>query len=172
MEGRIRWHRCRPCDCESAAATKKIICPNAEIKHENQNSIEKCRNNDVFSKKKKNHWRKCTRLSCQKMERLDELLYREEMMWLQRSRIMWLKEGNWNTQYFHKHAIWRARKNNIRRLQKADGSWCNTSILFPRSVYQRPHLVSTGCVGTNSLAMKKDWMHPSSMRKFRMPCFK
>jgi len=56
---------------------------------------------------------------------LDELLYREEMMWLQRSRITWLKEGDRNTKYFHHQAQWRARKNYIRRLKKEDGSWCS-----------------------------------------------
>lgn len=58
----------------------------------------------------------------EKMYMLDELLYREEMMWLQRSRIMWLKEGDQNTQYFHRKAVWRARKNLNRRLRKDDGS--------------------------------------------------
>lgn len=33
------------------------------------------------------------------MARMDELLYREELMWLQRSRINWLREDDWNTKY-------------------------------------------------------------------------
>jgi predicted RNA binding protein with dsRBD fold (UPF0201 family) len=44
-------------------------------------------------------------------DRMDELLYREEMMWLQRSRMAWLNEGDQNTSYFHKQAVWRAHKN-------------------------------------------------------------
>ena len=44
----------------------------------------------------------------QKMAQLDELLYREEMMWLQRSCITWLKEGERNTAYLHRRALWRA----------------------------------------------------------------
>src|SRR6266508_1198443 len=54
----------------------------------------------------------------------NELLYREEMMWLQRSRITWLKEGDRNTNYFHRKAVWWARKNKIVRLKTADGGWC------------------------------------------------
>ena len=58
-------------------------------------------------------------------DRMDELLYREEMMWLQRSRIAWLKEGDQNTSYFHRQAVWRARKNKIKKLKDSNGDWCD-----------------------------------------------
>jgi len=57
-------------------------------------------------------------------DRMDELLYRKEMMWLQRSRIAWLKEGDQNTSYFHKQAVWRAHKNKIKKLKDPSGDWC------------------------------------------------
>jgi hypothetical protein len=31
---------------------------------------------------------------------MNELLYKEEMMWLQRSRVTWVKEGYGNTNFF------------------------------------------------------------------------
>jgi hypothetical protein len=56
-------------------------------------------------------------------DRMDELLYREEMMWLQRSRLTWLKEGDRNTTYFHRQTVWLARKNKIKRLKDDMGNW-------------------------------------------------
>ena len=43
------------------------------------------------------------------------------MLWLQRSRINWLKEGDMSTKYFQSKAVWRARKNKIRELVDDSG---------------------------------------------------
>jgi hypothetical protein len=54
---------------------------------------------------------------------LDELLHREEMMWRQRARVMWLNEGDRNTKFFHKKANWRQAKNKINRIRDTSGNW-------------------------------------------------
>jgi hypothetical protein len=48
---------------------------------------------------------------------MNETLYREEMLWLQRFRIYLLREGDCNTKFFHYMAVWRARKNKIQKLE-------------------------------------------------------
>jgi hypothetical protein len=54
-------------------------------------------------------------------KQMDELLYREEMMWFQRSQISWLREGYRNIKSFHQKAAVRARKNKITCLTWGDG---------------------------------------------------
>lgn len=52
---------------------------------------------------------------------LDEVLAREETMWFQRSRALWLKEGDKNTKFFHSKASHRRSRNCIRRLEVDNG---------------------------------------------------
>lgn len=56
-------------------------------------------------------------------KKLDEVLHREEMMWRQRSRALWLREGDKNTRYFQRKATWRRNKNTISKLKDEGGSW-------------------------------------------------
>ena len=51
------------------------------------------------------------------------LLEREARLWRQRSRVMWLSEGDRNTHYFHGRASQRRRRNKILGLKDEDGIW-------------------------------------------------
>ena len=53
---------------------------------------------------------------------MNELLYREELMWMQRSRINWLKDGDRNMQFSHAKSVWRARRNRIKKLEDENGN--------------------------------------------------
>ena len=47
-----------------------------------------------------------------------------KMMWGQRAKVQWLKDGDRNTRFFHSKASQRRRKNYIRGLYDKVGQWC------------------------------------------------
>ena len=55
---------------------------------------------------------------------INDLLSREEKMWKQRSRALWLHEGDNNTRYFHSRATHRFRRNRIEALENSRGDRC------------------------------------------------
>ncbi|KAL0292490.1 UNVERIFIED_CONTAM: putative mitochondrial protein [Sesamum radiatum] len=57
---------------------------------------------------------------------LSKLITQEEIFWKQRSKDLWLKEGDRNTRFFHAKASHRYHTNSIRRLQCSDGSWTDS----------------------------------------------
>ena len=65
------------------------------------------------------------------LEEMSVLLEKEEILWKQRSRQQWLREGDRNTRYFHSKATDRMKRNLIRGLENEQGVWisdlpCNT----------------------------------------------
>ncbi|KAK9226298.1 hypothetical protein WN943_011345 [Citrus x changshan-huyou] len=54
---------------------------------------------------------------------IDDLLTDEEIYWRQRSRAVWLWEGDCNTKFFHSKATSRKRKNMIRGIIDDNNQW-------------------------------------------------
>ena len=52
---------------------------------------------------------------------LEEVLAQEEVMWLQRSRCNWYRDGDRNTKYFHSVVNSRKKQNRIEALRTKDG---------------------------------------------------
>ena len=55
---------------------------------------------------------------------IKELLVKEEKMWKQRFRALWLQEGDKNTWYFHSQATQRYKRNMICELMDSKGLLC------------------------------------------------
>ncbi|KAL9687653.1 hypothetical protein QQ045_032060 [Rhodiola kirilowii] len=53
---------------------------------------------------------------------LDQWLLREEILWMQRSRVTWLNSGDKNTKFFHARANQRRKKNWLRELRDIHGT--------------------------------------------------
>ncbi|KAG2663966.1 hypothetical protein I3760_16G057200 [Carya illinoinensis] len=50
-------------------------------------------------------------------------LNRDEIMWRQRAKALWLREGDQNSKFFHSKASHRKRKNFIDKLQNDAREW-------------------------------------------------
>ena len=61
---------------------------------------------------------------------IDELLFREEEFWKQKSRVLWLEVEDLNTEFFHNKASERRRHNAIYRLWDQNGQWRKGNVLF------------------------------------------
>ncbi|KAM6568954.1 hypothetical protein CsatB_016939 [Cannabis sativa] len=55
--------------------------------------------------------------------KLQDILLQKEIFWKQRSKQLWLQEGDSNSKYFHATATARRRRNSIQKLQNSAGTW-------------------------------------------------
>lgn len=104
---------------------------------------------------------------------MNEVLYREEMLWLQRSRIEWLKEGDRNTKFFHHRAVWRARKNKISKLRDENGveqtvptEMQRMAVSYFKSLYTRDPSLNGEAITNLTPAQITDAMNEQLCREF------
>ena len=69
----------------------------------------------------------CTEENCRKeahlQAELNEWLLRNEILWKQKSREVWLKEGDKNSKFFHLSTIIRRRRNSIDAVKNDSREW-------------------------------------------------
>ena len=49
----------------------------------------------------------------------------KELYWSQKARVSWLREGDWNSHYFHACVKGSRIRNKILNIQREDGTWTN-----------------------------------------------
>ncbi|KAL8143992.1 hypothetical protein V2J09_017024 [Rumex salicifolius] len=54
---------------------------------------------------------------------LDDVLFQEEILWKQKSKEAWLKDGDRNTKFFHTSTLIRRKANRVVALKREDSSW-------------------------------------------------
>ncbi|RYR74175.1 hypothetical protein Ahy_A02g008804 [Arachis hypogaea] len=69
----------------------------------------------------KNHF--LEKLERQLHKELADILDREEILWLQKSRKKWITQRDRNTRYYHTRTIIYKRKNKILKLRNNEGTW-------------------------------------------------
>lgn len=91
---------------------------------------------------------------------LSEWLVRSEIMWRQKSRELWLKEGARNTKFFRFSTIIRRRQNRIDAIKKEDGNWVFGSNQI------RDHFLKT----FKELFEKEEVSFPTHLENLISPC--
>lgn len=80
---------------------------------------------------------------------IDCLLDKEEARWRQRSRLSWLRDGDRNTKYFHKHATSRFRRNYIGGITDSEGHWISDQKSITEQYFQTLFSSSSITIGSN-----------------------
>lgn len=65
---------------------------------------------------------------------LSTLMSQEETLWRQRSKCLWLKQGDKNSKYFHRTVSARKNNNTIKGVNDDQGNWLEGDDIFIHSI--------------------------------------
>lgn len=91
--------------------------------------------------------------------KLDEYLAKEEDLWRQNSRELWLKEGDRNTKFFHSITFNRRRRNRIVRIKNSVGIWLNNKVDIGFEICNRLKGIMS-LVGSRDFSLIKELIRP------------
>ncbi|KAL4300764.1 hypothetical protein AHAS_Ahas17G0233500 [Arachis hypogaea] len=87
---------------------------------------------------------------------LEQILEQEEILWMQKSRQLWITDGDRNTKYYHTKTAIRRRKNRILKLRLENGNWSedqeelkNSAIAYYSKLYEEDNFCSP-CLRTST----------------------
>ncbi|KAL8161733.1 hypothetical protein V2J09_013222 [Rumex salicifolius] len=87
---------------------------------------------------------------------IELVLHQEEVLWLQKSRENWLRDGDRNTSFFHASTIIRRRRNKIDTLQNANGT--TSRRLADRKIHKfEKNITKRGSVPETTLKKGNDY---------------
>ncbi|XP_058756417.1 uncharacterized protein LOC131629650 [Vicia villosa] len=76
------------------------------------------------------------RLEAHLQKELSTILKQEELIWFQRAKTNWLKDGDRNTRYYHMKASTRRKRNKIHMLKDKNGTWVDENDTLQKMVTQ------------------------------------
>lgn len=86
----------------------------------------------------------------------NDILFQEEILWMQKSRVSWLHLGDKNTKFFDTTTIIRRRRNQIESLQDGDGTWISDQTKIKEMVsklYSKLLISDPEALGTFSMVL-------------------
>ncbi|XP_074292612.1 uncharacterized protein LOC141619495 [Silene latifolia] len=83
-----------------------------------------------------NRQRHLIKLESKLRKELEEVLEREELLWYQKSRVEFIKDGDQNTSYFHVSTLVRRWRNKINSLKDDNGEWVHNKEEVKRIVVE------------------------------------
>ncbi|KAK1392380.1 hypothetical protein POM88_011436 [Heracleum sosnowskyi] len=107
-------------------STSDLQCLHVRVEHIKYDDLEK-QIEDIDKSLKEAQQKPTSEASCEECIRLekvmDDLNSKHEAHWYLRSRVVEIRDGDKNTNYFHHKASQRKRRNNIEGLYDSNGEW-------------------------------------------------